>query len=81
MLRKTAMLIEISTIETPKKICRKANIQAGEVAAPMSGRVIRVLAQEDNIVNAGDVLLSVTAMKMVSLLHLPYTLFSPFRLI
>jgi biotin carboxyl carrier protein len=60
------VLTEISTTEKPKKIYRKANIQAGEVAAPMSGRVIRVLAQEDHLVNAGDVLLSVTAMKMVS---------------
>ncbi|KAL2073977.1 hypothetical protein VTL71DRAFT_7755 [Oculimacula yallundae] len=50
--------------EMPRKKTRKANIQIGEVAAPMTAKVVRILAQDGSMVKAGQVLLSVTAMKM-----------------
>lgn len=51
---------------TPKRKLRKANVHDGEVAAPMSGNIIRVVAQNQSEVKAGDVLLTIGAMKMVS---------------
>ncbi|KAL1979945.1 hypothetical protein VTN96DRAFT_4875 [Rasamsonia emersonii] len=51
-------------LPTPKRKLRKANVHDGEVAAPMSGNIIRVVAQNQSEVKAGDVLLTIGAMKM-----------------
>ncbi|PFH57443.1 hypothetical protein XA68_15049 [Ophiocordyceps unilateralis] len=49
----------------PKLKLQKANPHVqGEVAAPMSGRVVRVAADEGRMVSAGQNLLTVSAMKM-----------------
>ena len=54
-------------IATPKRNMRKANPDAaGEIAAPMSGKIVRMPVQNQTIVEAGEVLLAITAMKMVS---------------
>lgn len=50
--------------EKPKKTSRKANVHAGEVASPMLGNIVRVMAQDGNMVKAGEVLLTISAMKM-----------------
>jgi len=55
-----------SLTEKLKKISRKANVHAGEVASPMLGNVVRVIVQEGDVVMLGEVLITITAMKMVS---------------
>ena len=54
------------TTEKPKKHSRKADSHAGEVGAPISGNIVRVMVQDGAIVQVGEALLTVTAMKMVS---------------
>ena len=63
---KVMMLSESLMIEKPKRISRKANVHAGEVASPMLGNIVRVMAQDGNMVKAGEALLTISAMKMVS---------------
>ncbi|KAI1091275.1 hypothetical protein F5B19DRAFT_503264 [Rostrohypoxylon terebratum] len=50
---------------TPKRSLPKASPDiTGEIAAPMSGKVARVTAQEQCTVRAGEMLLTMSAMKM-----------------
>ncbi|KAM4067152.1 conserved carboxylase domain-containing protein [Hirsutella rhossiliensis] len=50
---------------TPRRKLPKADVHAeGEVAAPMAGAVVRVIAQDGQTVKVGQTLLTVGAMKM-----------------
>lgn len=51
----------------PKQSRPKANPQDdGHIAAPMSGKIVRLMAEVGGSVQEGDVLLVLSAMKMVS---------------
>lgn len=53
-------------IAKPKQNRPKANMHNDtEIGAPMSGKVVRVVVQNDSHISAGNILLVLTAMKMV----------------
>jgi biotin carboxyl carrier protein len=68
------MAVLTRTLARPKQRREKANLKdESDVAAPTSGKVVRVLVQDQDRAAAGDVLLALTAMKMVG-----YSSLSPF---
>lgn len=68
----------------PKKKREKADLKdENDVAAPTSGKVVRVLVKDQDRAAAGDVLLALTAMKMVghsTLDFFPFWFFSRFQI-